>query len=117
MICQLVSQPRNALLNRTKSSLGFPIFKSLVRLIRYHLGSVAFGSFLVALIQFIRIIMKYVERRIKKYDSGPAGKCIRGVLKCCQCCLLCFEKFIKFINKNAYIEVGKANSKLRLMAR
>lgn len=31
---------------------------------RYHLGSIAFGSFLIALIQFIRIIFEYYADQI-----------------------------------------------------
>lgn len=33
---------------------------------RYHLGSIAFGSFLIALIQFIRIIFEYYKSKIEK---------------------------------------------------
>ena len=29
---------------------------------RYHLGSLAFGSFIIAVIQFIRYLMKYYEK-------------------------------------------------------
>ena len=31
---------------------------------RYHLGSIAFGSFLIALVQFIRIIFEYYKNQI-----------------------------------------------------
>ena len=85
--------------------MHFPILQSVWRLVRYHLGSVAFGSFIIALIQFIRIIMKYLEKRSKKW--GAAGKAMVPLLKCIQCCLWCFEKCMKFLNKNAYIEIGE----------
>lgn len=90
---------------RDKSSLGLPIVKSFWRLIRYHLGSVAFGSFIIALVQLIRIIMQYVERKLSK-KGGSFGKMLAPILKCCQCCLWCFEKCLKFLNRNAYIEVA-----------
>ena len=35
------------------------------RLVRYHLGTVAFGSFIIALVQLIRLIMHYIESRVK----------------------------------------------------
>ena len=54
---------------REKSFLRFPILVGLKNLIRYHLGSVAFGSFIIALIKFIRMIMAYVEKKIKASDS------------------------------------------------
>lgn len=67
----------------------------------------------MALIQFIRIIMKQIEKRVKRY--GGAGKVALACIKCCQCCLLCFEKVLKYINKNAYIEVGKLNISFVIM--
>jgi hypothetical protein len=36
-----------------------PLLRSLGRVFRYHLGTIAFGSFIVALIQLIRIVYIY----------------------------------------------------------
>lgn len=33
---------------------------------RYHLGSIAFGAFLIALVQFIRIIFEYYANQLEK---------------------------------------------------
>lgn len=86
-----------------------PILTSVWRLIRYHLGSVALGSFVIALVKFIRYILMYLEKKLKEQDEGssnPLTKCALACLKCCQCCLWCFEKVLKYLNKNAYIEIG-----------
>lgn len=90
---------------RDKSSLKLPIASSFWRLVRYHMGSVAFGAFIIALVQLIRMIMQYVERKLSK-KGGACGKALAPILKCCQCCLWCFEKCLKFLNRNAYIEVA-----------
>ncbi len=97
------------LLHRTKDSLGVPILSSIWRLIRYHLGSVALGSFIIAVIKFLRAIMYYVEKRLKSQSGGggPVNSVALGFLKCCKCCLWCFEKILQYLNKNAYIEIGK----------
>jgi len=34
--------------------------------LRYHLGSIAFGAFLIALIQMIRIIFEYYKHQLEK---------------------------------------------------
>ena len=83
---------------RDKSDLKLPILASFKRLVIYHLGSVAFGSFIIALVQLVRMILAYIERKLAKRTNscGP-------LLKCCQCCLWCFEKCLKFLNRNAYI--------------
>ncbi|XP_077991866.1 choline transporter-like protein 1 [Glandiceps talaboti] len=80
----------------------FPILKSIGRVMRYHLGSVAFGSFLIALVQMARIVLGYIQSKL----HGAENKLLQYILKCLQCCLWCFEKFLKFINRNAYIEIA-----------
>ncbi|XP_044756952.1 choline transporter-like protein 1 [Coccinella septempunctata] len=87
---------------RDKTRLGWPIYRSIQNLIRYHLGSVALGSLVIAVVQFIRIILKFIEAKLK----GREGSCARSVLRCCQCCLYCFEKILKYLTRNAYIEVA-----------
>ena len=86
--------------------MGFPILSSVGRLVRYHLGSVAFGSFIIALVKLIRIIMKFVEWLLTRKDTGAVGKATEVCLKVCSCCMWCLEKILKYLNKNAYIEIG-----------
>jgi uncharacterized membrane protein len=45
--------------------MGRNPYRIFGRLVRYHLGTVAFGSFIIALVQLIRLIMHYVESRVK----------------------------------------------------
>jgi hypothetical protein len=75
---------------------------SLWNLVRYHLGSVAFGSLIIAIIQMIRFVLAYIEKKTAKSTSTW----VRWLLRCLQCCMWCFEKCMKFINKNAYIEIA-----------
>jgi len=69
---------------------------------RYHIGSLAFGSFIIALVQFIRYLMMYLEKQAQQQKN----KIMVIVLKVVQCCLHCFERFIKFLNRNAYIQIA-----------
>lgn len=78
------------------------VIKSLHRVFRYHLGSVAFGSFIIAVIQFIRYLMKYFE----KQAAAQKNRLLVLILKCVQCCIWCFEKCVQFLNKNAYIQIA-----------
>lgn len=79
--------------------------KSAYRLFRYHFGSIAFGSLILAIIQMIRLILAYFQAQAKKLQ-GKEGKMVRFVLGCLQCYVACFERFIKFLNKNAYIQIA-----------
>ncbi|KAJ8345148.1 hypothetical protein SKAU_G00293410 [Synaphobranchus kaupii] len=79
-----------------------PIFSSLGRALRYHTGTLAFGSLLLSLIQTIRVLLEYVDHKLK----GTHNKCTRFLMCCLKCCFWCLEKFIKFLNRNAYIMVA-----------
>jgi hypothetical protein len=69
---------------------------------RYHLGSLAWGSFLVALITTIRIIFEYIVYQYEK--AGMKDNIVFKIVTCViRCYLWCLDKCIKFINKNAYI--------------
>jgi len=81
------------------------IRKSIHRLLRYHFGSIAFGSLILAIIQFIRIVLAYLQAQAKKMQ-GKEGRIIKFVLGCLQCYMACFERFVKFLNKNAYIQIA-----------
>ena len=78
------------------------VCRGIYWIIRYHLGTIAFGSFLIALIQLIRIIFEYYRKQIEKANKeNPLIKCL---ICATRCCLDCLERFIKFISKNAYIQ-------------
>lgn len=73
--------------------------RSVWNVVRYHLGTAAFGSLIIAIIQMIRLVFEYVMRKME--GSTSLQKFLK---RCISCCLWCLEKCMKFINKNAYIE-------------
>ncbi|KAM6956935.1 choline transporter-like protein 2 isoform 2-T2 [Aplochiton taeniatus] len=81
---------------------AFPIFSALGRSLRYHTGSLAFGSLILSIIQIIRVLLEYLDHKLQ----GAQNKCTKFMLCCLKCCFWCLEKFIKFINRNAYIMVA-----------
>uniref|UniRef100_A0A2K5Z4I6 Choline transporter-like protein n=1 Tax=Mandrillus leucophaeus TaxID=9568 RepID=A0A2K5Z4I6_MANLE len=84
---------------RDKRNLPFtPILASVNRLIRYHLGTVAKGSFIITLVKIPRMILMYIHSQLK----GKENACARCVLKSCICCLWCLEKCLNYLNQNAY---------------
>ncbi|KAJ8033653.1 Choline transporter-like protein 3 [Holothuria leucospilota] len=48
---------------RDKKSLGSPISKSMGRVLRYHVGSIAFGSFIIAVVMLARLILGYIQSK------------------------------------------------------
>ena len=62
--------------------------------LRYHFGSVAFGSLVITIITVMRVLA----------ESQKSNNGILGVIACCVACLLsCIEGLVKVLNHNAII--------------
>ncbi|XP_035471999.2 choline transporter-like protein 2 isoform X2 [Scophthalmus maximus] len=88
--------------NKPGDMPAFPVFSSLGRSLRYHTGSLAFGSLILSIIQIIRVLLEYLDHKLK----GAHNKFTKFLLCCLKCCFWCLEKCIKFLNRNAYIMVA-----------
>jgi len=69
---------------------------------RYHFGSLAFGSFVIAVVQFIRYFLLVLQKQagVKK------NKVMETILKVLSCCMWCLERALKFLTKHAYIQIA-----------
>ncbi|XP_073693593.1 choline transporter-like protein 2 isoform X3 [Garra rufa] len=88
--------------NKSNDMPAYPLCASLGRSLRYHTGSLAFGSLILSIIQIIRVLLEYIDHKLK----GAENKFAKFLLCCLKCCFWCLEKFIKFMNRNAYIMVA-----------
>lgn len=73
-----------------------------MKALRYHLGSLAFGALIIAIIQLFRYIALY----LKKQAEATKNKVMQCVMCLAGCLLWCLEKCMKFLTKNAYIQVA-----------
>jgi hypothetical protein len=79
-----------------------------------HLGTVTFGALIMAIIDFIRIVVEYIEHKKEEYlgkDPNALGPCAKIVFQlwdyifcCLRSCLWCLDKCMRFLNQNAYIQ-------------
>ncbi|XP_044766661.1 choline transporter-like protein 1 [Coccinella septempunctata] len=76
--------------------LGSPITESFRILIKYHLGSVAFGSFIISFMNIVRIIVKGMSKKKEFF-------LFRFVISCCVDFL---EEVIHYISSQAYIMIA-----------
>jgi choline transporter-like protein 2/4/5 len=81
---------------------GWPVFGSLCRTMRFHVGSVAFGSLIIAIVQFIRIVFAYITKQLEGV-GGEDSKIKKVILCIINCMLACLEKCVKYISRNSYI--------------
>lgn len=92
----------------SQSKASFIMLRAVKDTTIYHLGSVAFGSLLIAIVKLIRWLISRVEKKLKKAAGlNPVSRAIITFVSCCcKCFFWCLEKFLKFISKNAYIMVA-----------
>jgi len=90
---------------RDKGTIGTgTVVQSIRQSMWYHMGTAAFGALIIAIIQTIRAIVSYIQKKIEDIDGD--NKAVKCVACCCQCCFACLEKCMRFINKHAYIQTA-----------
>mmetsp|Transcript_2262 Transcript_2262/g.3599 ORF Transcript_2262/g.3599 Transcript_2262/m.3599 type:complete len:654 (-) Transcript_2262:40-2001(-) len=90
---------------RNKGSIGtLTVLNAIRQSLWYHMGTAAFGSLVIAIIQTIRAIVAYIQKKIEEVDSENAF--VKCIACCFQCCFACLEKCMRFINKHAYIQTA-----------
>lgn len=74
----------------------------------YNCGSVAFGSFVIALVTFIRIVFEYIIYQYEKVGNkeNPVYKAVKCYIRYI---LWCLDKYVKMISKNAFIQISLRN--------
>jgi len=70
----------------------------------YHTGSIAAGAFIIALIEFIKLVFMYLAKKAEKASGG--NKCIKAVVCVAECVLSCIEKICDYINQAAFAYIA-----------
>jgi len=64
---------------------------------RYHLGTIAFGSSIIAIIDTLRTLIDLIKDRMEAISLDGYGKCclrlIKGSLNCIRCCFEFFSRY------------------------
>lgn len=82
----------------------FAVTISFCRVIKNHLGDIAFGSFLIATIRYIRIVIEFIDRRVRR-DNSPVvnNQTARSATCFFRIFFWLLDRFLKYIDRNAYI--------------
>jgi hypothetical protein len=79
------------------------VLSALKRTLLYSMGTVCFGSLLIAIVQLLRTMLCYVCKETQKLEDNSVVRIISRIV---QCCLWCFEAILKYVTYQAYIMVG-----------
>ena len=80
-----------------------PVWKGVKTLFQYHIGSIAFGSFIVGSTFLLAILLKFVTEAAKRGKNNPVTKIL---CLCCMCCIGCVERFVSFLDDGVYIRIA-----------
>ncbi|CAL5070838.1 unnamed protein product [Urochloa decumbens] len=95
------------------------VVSSLKRLMRYSLGSVALGSLVVSIVEWVRFILECLRRKLKFVGSARESCFGKATSSSSECCLGCIDWTLKSVNRNAYIMIaitGKGFHKASVLA-
>lgn len=85
--------------DKTEMPAGM-VLGSCKRACRFNIGSIAFGSFIIAVVDFIRVVVKYIEEKAK--SAGEPNMAQKALFCAIQCCLTCLRCCLDKLSKNAY---------------
>ena len=85
--------------------LDSPVSRSIKMAFRYHFGSLAFGAFILAVIQFLQAMVEAFKAQAES-SGADRNVCFETIINCIRCCLACIERIVQFLNKTAYIQIA-----------
>ena len=77
-----------------------PLWSSFNITLWYHMGTVAIGSSILALLIFVRMILTFIERKSRWLTRSKIGNTwLKYIFSCLTLILWVMEKIVKFINR------------------
>ena len=84
-----------------KTLTSRPVWNAARRALRYHTGTLAMGSLIIAFITLCRAVLEYIDKQSKRLQDR---NCAVKLFMCSfRCCLWCFEKCVRFVSTQGYI--------------
>jgi len=83
---------------------AFPLLNSCRRVVRYHLGSAAFGALVIAICQLLRYMLATLNFYTQKLQED--NLLFKMALKCASCCVWCLEKTIEFVSYFGFVYIA-----------
>ena len=92
--------------NERKHELNNLLLKSYGTALFYQLGSIAFGSLILAALSTVKAVLAYFYRQLNSIEGNPVGRCMKYLYACILCFLDCFERMIQFLTRHSYTQMA-----------
>ncbi|CAL1707153.1 unnamed protein product [Somion occarium] len=79
-----------------------PTWSAFIRASTLSLGSIAFGSLIVTILELLRILLS-IARNSANAEGHPIEACLA---LCAECFIGCIEALVRYFNRYAYIEIA-----------
>lgn len=96
-----------------KVAPGIPLLRAYFAAFFCHLGSLAVGSFTIAVVRLAKLALGALAAHAK----GSGNKVMECVAKSLGCIIECFQNCMEFLNKNAYIDIAINSNNFCMAAR
>ncbi|CAJ1427194.1 unnamed protein product [Effrenium voratum] len=83
-----------------------PITRAFFMGLTYHLGSLAFGAVLLALLRVVYLVVAFMQSQAKKTGDEKTNAAAKMATACCCCCLDCARQVLKYLNSGAFVMVA-----------
>eukprot|EP01116_Phalansterium_solitarium_P007447 TRINITY_DN20115_c0_g1_i1.p1 TRINITY_DN20115_c0_g1~~TRINITY_DN20115_c0_g1_i1.p1 ORF type:complete len:534 (-),score=179.86 TRINITY_DN20115_c0_g1_i1:166-1767(-) len=83
-----------------ETDVGSPALVTLGRAFTLSFGSIALGSLILAVVQFVNFLLQQAKK------ASGKNKLVVFLVSCIQCCLGCLASLVKFIDRFAYIYIA-----------
>jgi len=80
------------------------LFSGTCLIICKHLGTMAFGALIIAIVQTIRTVVMYIDQQTQQMQNQ--NLVLKVVMKGVQCCLACLQKTIEVITYYGFVFVA-----------
>jgi len=80
-----------------------PVSGALKRSLTTSFGSICYGSLIVAVVQFIRLVVGMLRSMVRERSDNL---CVRCIAACIQSLVQCFQDIIEYINNYAFVRVA-----------
>jgi len=82
---------------------SFPLLHGYWNWILYHLGTCAFGAFVIGFAKVIFVIIEFLVKQTKNTDGSTSEACmVMGA--CITCCLGCMTELMQWLNELVYAD-------------
>lgn len=78
-----------------------PLQRGLLVGLGFHLGTIALGSLLIAVLRPMRLVLGMVSAQARSGEN----RCCEVVAACLSCCIGCYRRQLEFIGRTAYVDV------------